>query len=210
MRKLNLLSVIGGAILFAIAAPSFAQVAGNTCSPPAVAAPHQGQHSALDTSADGVLWPPNHKFRTVGLSGSTNALGHDCKIHIDAVKQDEDPRGGGSGQTYPDAQNCQNNGTSASVDLRGERSGLCTSTSCTGTTEDSSQGSAGDGRYYHVQYTLTDPDTMMMASGMNCSDGNGGTETCEAKLLVPHDQGTAHAGTWVDEGPIFDSGATCN
>jgi hypothetical protein len=73
---------------------------------------------------------------------------------------------------------------SASVDLRGERSGT--------NGEDETKGGMGTGRYYHVAYELDDPDTADNKSG-------------EALLLVPHDQGVVHQGTWVDEGALFDS-----
>lgn len=50
----------------------------------------------------------------------------------------------------------------------------------------------GTGRFYTITYTMHDPDTMTDKMGT-------------ATLLVPHDQGTAHFGTYVNEGPTFES-----
>ena len=161
----------------------------NTCGSPEVTAPKQGRHSAGDTSADGVVWPPNHKFRTMRLSNSVNEQGDSCDINITGVRQDEATNAIGSGgpKHCPDAQNINNtSSTSTAVDLRGERAGT--------NGEDETAGGMGTGRYYHVQYDLTDPDCPMPKSG-------------EALLLVPHDQGVAHLNSWVDEGPLFDSTA---
>jgi len=83
--------------------------------------------------------------------------------------------GSGSGQTSPDAANCSNAGNDSKVDLRGERSGM------------------GTGRYYKVDFTMDDPDAP------------GQPKMGQAKLLVPHDQGIVHVGTYVDEGPLFQS-----
>jgi hypothetical protein len=54
----------------------------------------------------------------------------------------------------------------------------------------------GTGRYYTITYTMKDPDFPQ-------------DKTAMATLLVPHDQGVAHLGTYVNEGPAFDSGAGC-
>lgn len=190
MRRVRY-SLIVSAALLAVAEPSFAQMTTeNTCGSPEVTAPRQGRHSAGDTSADGVLWPPNHKFRTMTLSGSVNSAGKDCDINITGVRQDELTTAIGSGgpKHCPDAQNINNSATNASsVELRGERSGT--------NGEEETAGGIGTGRYYHVRYSLDDPDSMADKTG-------------EALLLVPHDQGTAHLGLWVDEGPLFDS-QTC-
>jgi hypothetical protein len=181
---------MGGVAVLLMAGGAQAQLPAcqNSCGSPDVAAPHQGRHSASDTSADGVVWPPNHKFRTMKLSGSTNSNGKECDINITAVKQDEAPNGLGSGgpKHCPDAQGINNTSSnSTQVDLRGERSGT--------QGEDETQGGMGTGRYYHVQYDLVDPD---------CT---GSPKSDEALLLVPHDQGVAHADMWVDEGALYDS-----
>jgi hypothetical protein len=179
---------MGGLAALLLAGAAQAQVStGNSCSSPQVDAPRQGRHSHADASADGVVWPPNHKFRTMKLSGSVNSNGKDCDINITGVRQDEPTNGLGSGgpKHCPDAQNINNTSSNSSaVDLRGERSGT--------SGEDEASGGMGTGRYYHVQYELDDPDSTENKSG-------------EALLLVPHDQGVAHMGTWVDEGALFDS-----
>ena len=142
----------------------------------AVDAARQGVHGADDTSADGVFWPPNHKLRTVTISAENNNE-KPCNVTITDVTQDEavSGPGSGSGQTSPDAANCSNAGNDSKVDLRGERSGM------------------GTGRYYKVDFTMDDPDAP------------GQPKMGQAKLLVPHDQGIVHVGTYVDEGPLFQS-----
>ena len=58
-------------------------------------------------------------------------------------------------------------------------------------------GTLKTGRYYNVSYTMDDPDCPIQQA-MDI-----------ALVLVPHDQGLAHAGLWVNEGPLYQSGATC-
>jgi hypothetical protein len=48
----------------------------------------------------------------------------------------------------------------------------------------------GDGRVYHIQFTVSDPE------GASCSG--------EVTVCVPHDQG--HGGQCGDQGPLFPSG----
>jgi hypothetical protein len=136
----------------------------------------QGVHGAQDTSADGVFWPPNHKMRTVTISAE-NDNEKPCNVTITSVTQDEPVTGpgAGSGQTSPDAANCSNAGNDSRVDLRGERSGM------------------GTGRYYKIDFTMDDPDAP------------GQPKAAQAKALVPHDQGVVHVGTYVDEGPLYQS-----
>ena len=148
----------------------------NTCEG-SVDAVRQGRHTSTET-ADGIFWPPNHKMRTVTIYAE-NDDGDECDVTITAVQQDEPVDGPGSGNTSPDAANCDNSGNQSRVDLRGERSGL------------------GTGRYYTIAYTMEDPDYPV------------GSKMGTATLLVPHDQGVAHLGTYVNEGPVFDSGAGC-
>src|SRR5690348_10584945 len=174
MQKLPLF----GAVLAALCATAAQAQVGNSCTG-FVDAARQGVHGSEDTSADGVFWPPNHKLRTVVISAE-NDQGDACNVTITDARQDEALDGEGDGNTSPDAANCSNAGNESRIDLRGERSGL------------------GTGRYYHVTYTMDDPDAPMQP------------KMGEAKLLVPHDQGIVHVGTYVDEGPLFPSysGAT--
>jgi len=184
MRNLLSLTALTALIAIGIASAASAQVCmSNTCEA-AVDGPKQGVHSQFDGSADAILWPPNHKLRTVAISAQ-NADGDECNVTINDVRQDEPVTGEGSGNTPVDAANCDNSCTSpdddyddACVDVRGERSGVLK-----------------DGRYYHILYTMDDPDcsaTPMPKMG-------------DARVLVPHDQGVAHAGLWVDQGPVYDS-----
>ncbi|MFA5939988.1 MAG: hypothetical protein WC809_11590 [Sinimarinibacterium sp.] len=165
-----LLRLAAGCTAF-VSASALAQVQSNTCVA-AVDGPHQGVHSQFDGSADAVAWPPNHKMHTVRIS-AVNEDGDECNVTITDVRQDEALNGLGDGNTSPDAANCDNGGNESTVDVRGERSGV------------------GTGRYYHVMYTMDDPDAPMSpAAG-------------DARVLVPHDQGIKKV--WVDEGPLFAS-----
>jgi len=159
-----------GGLAFA-SLPAFAQLESNTCVA-AVDGPKEGVHSRFDGSADAVAWPPNHKLRAVRIS-AVNEAGDECNITITDARQDEPVTGLGSGNTTPDAANCANAGNESTIDLRGERSGL------------------GTGRYYHVAYTMQDPDAP------------NSPKTGDARVLVPHDQGVKKI--WIDEGPLFAS-----
>lgn len=165
---------LGGLCALAASGLASAQAPSLNSCVAAVDGPQQGVHSQFDGSADAVAWPPNHKLRTVRISAQ-NDDGDPCNVTITDARQDEAQVGEGSGSASPDASNCSNAGNESVIDLRGERSGL------------------GTGRYYHVTYTMDDPDAPMMP------------KTGDARVLVPHDQGTAHLGTWVDEGPLFAS-----
>jgi hypothetical protein len=82
------------------------------------------------------LWPPNHKFVTVSLSGGTDPDGDATTLTITGVTQDEAIDGLGDGDTAPDA--AWVTGTRAQVQLRAERSGT------------------GDGRVYRISFTVSD------------------------------------------------------
>jgi len=170
-------------ICYLITNPVHAQTC-NTCQA-TVVGPREGRHSG-DASADSILWPPNHKFRAVTISAS-NSNQKSCNVTITNVTQDEAVDGPGSGNTSPDATNCNNTGNTSSISLRAERTG----------TNGTEEGGYGTGRYYHIDYTMDDPDCPLAKSAT-------------AVVLVPHDQGIAHVNTWIDEGPLFSSGATCN
>lgn len=167
------IAVILATSVAALLAASSTQAQMNTCTA-FVDGPREGVHSRFDGSAEAVLWPPNHKLREVRISAE-NQNGNACDVTITDVRQDEPVDGMGSGNTSPDAANCDNAGNTSTVELRGERSGM------------------GTGRYYHVMFTMDDPD----APAMPTQD--------EALILVPHDQGVAHLDTWIDEGPLFSS-----
>jgi hypothetical protein len=181
-KEAILLSLTCGALLSVVAGPSYAQCAqtSNTCMAD-IDGVREGRHTA-DASADAVLWPPNHKFRTTRISAS-NSCGHACDVTIKDVTQDEPITGMGSGNFAPDAANCSNGGNISSIDLRGERAG----------TAGDSESGFGTGRYYKVAYTMHDPDFPLQDA------------SATASILVPHDQGKVHLDTWVDEGPLFGS-----
>jgi len=166
----NVLRLALGAIA-AASLPAYAQLESNTCVA-AVDGPREGVHSRFDGTADAVAWPPNHKLRTMRLS-AVNEAGDECNVTITDARQDEPLDGMGDGSTSPDAANCSNAGNESTIDLRGERSGM------------------GTGRYYHVAYTMEDPDAPNSPT------------TGDARVLVPHDQGIKKI--WIDEGPLFAS-----
>jgi len=82
------------------------------------------------------LWPPNHKFVTVTVSGATDPDADPITTTITGVTQDEPLNGLGDGDTSPDAAWVP--GHSNQVKLRAERSGT------------------GDGRVYKVAVTVSD------------------------------------------------------
>lgn len=94
------------------------------------------------TQSEYLLWPPNHGFRPVSLSGASDPDGDPVVLTVTGVTQDEPVNGLGEGDRSPDAK------LGAAPDevlLRAERSG-----------ED-------DGRVYRVAFTVTDP------AGATCS-----------------------------------------
>lgn len=84
----------------------------------------------------GELWPPNHKFVTIRLSGATDPDGDATTLTITTVTQDEALDGTGDGDTAPDAARVT--GSPDQVKLRSERSGT------------------GDGRVYRISFTVSD------------------------------------------------------
>ena len=84
--------------------------------------------------SEDILWPPNHKFVSVGILGVEDACGEPTTITIDSIFQDEPINGLGDGDTAPDGAGL---GTST-AELRVERSGT------------------DNGRVYHVAFTATD------------------------------------------------------
>jgi hypothetical protein len=114
--------------------------------------------SCASVSAPTTLWPPNHKFRLIALSGGTDPDGDPVTITITGVTQDEPLDGLGDGDTAPDAKL----GTASNeVFLRAERSGL------------------GDGRVYRIAFQGSDGHggtcTGSVAVGVPHDQGNGST-----------------------------------
>jgi hypothetical protein len=97
--------------------------------------------SCSAVSADpNLLWPPNHKFVAIGITGVTDADGDAPAIAVTKIWQDESTMADGSGDTPIDATIV--NGVAW---VRAERSG------------------EGDGRVYQIFFTATD------SKGGSCS-----------------------------------------
>lgn len=65
------------------------------------------------------IWPANHRFQPVSISGVTSSDGGEVALTVDAVMQSEPTHGAGSGATCPDARGI---GTSI-AEVRAERAG---------------------------------------------------------------------------------------
>ncbi len=85
------------------------------------------------TASPNLLWPPNHKFVPITISGIVNPAGGAVTITVTSIFQDEPVQSPGSGNTSPDATGV---GT-GSPSVRAERDGN------------------GDGRVYHINFTAT-------------------------------------------------------
>ena len=81
------------------------------------------------------LFPPNHRYAEVGVTGVTDPEGDPITITIDAIRQDEAVDAAGSGNTAPDGR-ITDDGASAAV--RAERAG------------------GGNGRVYTIGFTAAD------------------------------------------------------
>jgi len=92
-----------------------------------------------DAAADpGRLWPPDHKFEDVSITGATDEDGDPISITVDSILQDEPVNTVGDGNTAPD-------GTGVGTDtasVRAERSGT--------------RKLPGDGRVYTIGFTAED------------------------------------------------------
>lgn len=101
-------------------------------------------------ASTGLLWPPNHQFVPIRISG----LGS-LAVSITGILQDEPVRSPGSGNTGPDGKGI---GTST-AHVRAEREG------------------GGDGRVYHISFTATDENggscTGTVGVGVPKSQGHG-------------------------------------
>ena len=81
------------------------------------------------------LWPPNHKYVTVGVRGMTDPDGDAMRVVITGIRQDEPLNGLGDGDTCPDASGI---GKGNTAQVRAERAGT------------------RDGRVYYVSFSADD------------------------------------------------------
>ena len=88
------------------------------------------------TASPSILWPPNHKYHTIQISGVLDSAGDQASIVVQSVFQDELVDGEGDGNTRPDAAI----DTIGGVRVRAERSGL------------------EDGRVYEIGFSATSND----------------------------------------------------
>lgn len=86
-------------------------------------------------ASPGQLWPPNHRWVTIAITGVTDPDGDPVSLKIGSISQDEPTMVEGSGNTPTDGR-ILDNGTVAQV--RAERSGL------------------RDGRVYEIFFTASD------------------------------------------------------
>jgi CSLREA domain-containing protein len=93
------------------------------------------------TASPNLLWPPNHKFVPIQITGVTNPGGGPVTITVTSIFQDEPVHSPGSGNTGPDGTGVG----SSTASVRAERDG------------------GGDGRVYHISFTATN------ASGGSCT-----------------------------------------
>ena len=101
----------------------------------AVALLNQSPSCEAATADLSLIWPPNHDFRPLTLSGEVDADGDYLTVSTTAVYQDEPTEGLGDGNFKPDAELVGDR----QVAVRAERSGL------------------GDGRVYYIDFSATDP-----------------------------------------------------
>jgi hypothetical protein len=88
------------------------------------------------------LWPPNHNFVAISLTGVTDPDGDAVTSTATSIFQDEPLRGGGSGNTSPDA-------TLSPLAVRAERA------------------ETGNGRVYHISFTADDGHGGTCAGSVN-------------------------------------------
>ncbi len=115
-----------------VAADQFDPNTANNTSTASTTLNHNPVCTAVTAGPD--LWPPNHKLRTITLSGATDPDGNPIAWTVTGVTQDEPTNGLGDGDTAIDAVL----GSGNTLQVRAERSGL------------------GDGRVYRIAYTVAD------------------------------------------------------
>lgn len=86
------------------------------------------------------LWPPNHKFEAITITGVVDPEGKPVTIQVTSIRQDEPTETTGDGKFTPDGKGV---GTST-AEVRAERVG--------------DPKSPGNGRVYHIAFTASDAD----------------------------------------------------
>jgi hypothetical protein len=107
------------------------------------------------TASPNLLWPPNHEFVSIQISGIVSPTPGAVTIAVTSIFQDEPVQSSGSGNTNPDATGV---GT-GSPSVRAERDG------------------GNDGRVYHIAFTATGASgscTGSVTVGVPMSQGNNG------------------------------------
>lgn len=123
---------VSGAYIFSVTATtmqicSFDQGVGFTTTPDTVDVPNMPPSCAAVQPTPAQLWPPNHKFVPINLSGATDPDGDPVSLTVTQVRQDENPQG----EIDAELLNGQ-------LYLRSERDGT------------------GNGRTYYVQFSGSD------------------------------------------------------
>jgi hypothetical protein len=88
-------------------------------------------------ACEAVLWPPNHKYHNVEICGVTDPDGDPVTITVTSITQDEPVNTRGDGNTCPDAQIVDGQGS-----VRAERTGT--------------PGIPGNGRVYAINFVASD------------------------------------------------------
>jgi hypothetical protein len=94
-----------------------------------------------------MLWPPNHKFHDIAITGVTDPDGDAFTLTVDAIRQDEPVNTLEDGDTCPDATGVGTDGASVIAERVGGEFGF-----------------EGNGRVYWIYFTATD------TYGATCSD----------------------------------------
>jgi von Willebrand factor type A domain len=96
--------------------------------------PNNNPDCSTAAPSESTLWPPNHKMKSITITGVTDPDGDPVTIAIDSIFQDEPTNGLGDGDKSPDGAGV---GTDT-AEVRSERSGTA------------------DGRVYHILFTADD------------------------------------------------------
>ena len=111
-------------------------------------------------ACESVLWPPNHKYHLVQICGVTDPDSGDVvAISVTSITQDEPVNARGDGNTCPDAQIVDGQGS-----VRAERTGT--------------PGVPGNGRVYRINFTASDGTDSCSGYVTVCVPHDQGDPTC--------------------------------